>query len=364
VRSSPATLYIRRLLITVTVLMAATAAALILIFQIHVLLLGFAGLLLAVFLYRISVWIQRSTGMRYGLALAITIVVLLALCVGTTWLAQARISQQVDALTEQLPKAWHQLQDWLGRQPWGRWLMSRTKDQAQDVQAGALIGRGIGAVSVTSQFAADAFVILFVGIFAAISPQLYVRGTMRLIPPPRRARARQFLTAASDDIWWWLLGQLAAMAFIAIVTFVALWLLGVPLAFTLALISAVLNFIPNFGPILAAIPAMLLGTLQGPTTVLWIAIAYFVIQMLQNHLVTPVIQQKAVNLPPVVLILVQIFMWYWGGLLGTIVAPALAALAIRAAEMLYVHDVLGDPMREDKSFWPEEDTRRALQDNA
>lgn len=144
------------------------------------------------------------------------------------------------------------------------------------------------------------------------------------------------------------------MAFIGVVTGLAVWGLGVPLALTLGVIAALLNFIPNFGPILAVAPAALLAVMNGPTTVLWIVIAYIAIQALQNHVVTPLVQQQVVRLPPVILILSQLFMYYWAGLLGMALAPPLAALVILIVQKLYLRDTLHDPMKETKGWWPDE----------
>jgi predicted PurR-regulated permease PerM len=63
--------------------------------------------------------------------------------------------------------------------------------------------------------------------------------------------------------------------------------------------------------------------------------------------------QKAVELPASLLMLAQVFMYYWAGLLGVALAPPLAAMAIKLVQMLYLQDYLGDPLRRDKSFWPE-----------
>jgi predicted PurR-regulated permease PerM len=166
-------------------------------------------------------------------------------------------------------------------------------------------------------------------------------------------RARQVFEELGDILWYWLLGQLAAMGFIGVLTGLGIWLLGMPLALAVAVIAALVNFIPNFGPVIAAIPALLLAVLQGPTTVLLVVLMYTGFHIVQNHLVVPLVQQRAVRLAPVALMLAQMFLYFWDGLLGMALAPPLAAILLRAVQMLYVEDRLHDPMRRDSGFWPE-----------
>ncbi len=333
-----------RVIFVIVAALSALAAILILWFQIRVLLFGFAGLLLAVLLYLPSDWLARKFRIPYWLSLTSVCLLLAALLVGCFWLVELRVSQQVAVLQQQLPVAWQRVQDYLSQRAWGRWTMDQAQGRLENIPPHGIVSHGLGFVSRAGALLADAFVVVFVGLFLAISPQLYVRGMLRLVPVRQRRQASGLLSDSISLLGWWLLGQLVAMAFIGIVTGLAVWLLGVPLALTLGLIAAILNFVPNFGPIVAAVPAVLLALLVGPTTALWILLAYLAIQFLQNHVVTPLVLQRAVQLPPVILMLAQVFMYYWAGLLGMALAPPLAALAILMVDRLYVKQVLGDPM--------------------
>jgi predicted PurR-regulated permease PerM len=344
----------RRVTFILGAVLLLIAAVLVFWFEVRVLLLGFAGVILGVFLYVPSDWLARRLIARFWLCLLGFGVLLLALLAGCAWLVQSRVSRQVDDLQQQLPTAWGQVRHSLQQHGWGRWLVGQAQDKLESAQQANLAGPGIKVVSHTGAVLAELFVVLFVGLFLAINPQLYVRGSMRLVPRRHRRRARALFTDCGRLIWWWLIGQLLAMAFIGIVTGVTVWLLGLPMALTLGLLAAVLNFIPNFGPLAAAVPAVLLALVQGPMTAAWVALAYTGIQLLQNHVVTPLVQQEAVKLPPVVMILAQVFMYYWAGLLGMALAPPLAALVILLVQKLYVQVQLGDPMQKGEGFWPED----------
>jgi predicted PurR-regulated permease PerM len=185
-------------------------------------------------------------------------------------------------------------------------------------------------------------VILFVGLFAAFEPALYRRGLLRLLPPGRRARAGEILSLMAHTLRMWMLGKMASMALVGIATWVGLALLGIPLAVVLSLLAAVLAFIPNLGPILSVIPAILLALLQGSTTALWVAGLYVGIQAVESYILTPLLQKNLVSLPPAVTLIAQVIMGTLAGGLGVIVATPLTAAALVLIKEAYVRDLLGD----------------------
>ena len=152
---------------------------------------------------------------------------------------------------------------------------------------------------------------------------------------------REVLAKLSDTLWWWLIGRLIAMTFIGVATGVGLTLLGVPLAFILGLLAALLSFVPNLGPILSALPAILLGFVQSPQTALWVAALYAGVQVVESYVLDPIIDRKTVYLPPAFTISAQLLMGLFAGLLGVTLATPLAAALVVIVTMLYVQDVLG-----------------------
>jgi predicted PurR-regulated permease PerM len=131
------------------------------------------------------------------------------------------------------------------------------------------------------------------------------------------------------------------MAVVGVATGIGLWLLGIPLAFILALIAGLLTFIPNIGPILSAVPAVLLGLVQGPQTALWVVLLYAGVQMVESWALAPYVDRKTVYLPPGLTIFAQLLLALVGGVLGLTVATPLTAAIVVVVTMLYVQDVLG-----------------------
>ncbi len=312
----------------------------------HVVLLVFAGVLFALFLHGIAGWIERHTPLSHGLALAAVLVTLVLLAAAAGWFAAPRVSHQVDRLTETLPRAAARLRDEIHRTRWGDWLLARTSDLGDRLGSASaapdFLASATGVASATLGALVDLVIVLFLGVYLAAEWRLYRDGLVRLIPPGRRDRAREVLGELGQTLSWWLVGRFSSMAVIGVMTLVGLWALSIPLALTLSILAALLTFIPNFGPIVSVVPPALLALEQSPTRALWVLALYAGIQTLESYLITPLIQRRAVRLPPALLILSQVLIAVLTGLLGLVLATPLLAAALVLIQTLYVEDVLGD----------------------
>jgi predicted PurR-regulated permease PerM len=171
----------------------------------------------------------------------------------------------------------------------------------------------------------------------------------RLVPDRKRESTRELLAAAGSTLRHWLFGTLLSMLVIGLLTWIGLMLLGVPLALSLALLAAMLAFIPNIGPVLSAVPAVLLSLLDGPRLALYVALLYIGIQMVESYLVTPFIQRKTVRLPPAFTIVVQFLLGMMSGVLGLFIATPLAAVALTVVPRLRQQAADGEPADSSRS---------------
>ena len=131
-----------------------------------------------------------------------------------------------------------------------------------------------------------------------------------------------------------------------ILTSIGLWLLDIPFALTLGLIAGVLNFVPNLGPIIASIPAILIGLTQSPSQAIYVGILYLALQAADGYIFTPLVQQQAVNLPPALTITAQLLMGVLLGPWGLVLATPLVAASIVFIDKLYVeHNAQSHPTR-------------------
>jgi len=192
----------------------------------------------------------------------------------------------------------------------------------------------------------NSLLIFFVGLFLASSPQTYVRGTLWLFPPVYRPRAQEVLTELGHTLWRWLLGRFATMTITGVGAFAVLMAVGVPMATTLGIITALLCFIPNIGAAIALLLAMLAALPQGLTTVATVFVGYLSLQLIESYIITPLIQQRQVKLPPALLLAFQAFLGTLLGFIGAAIASPLLAALTTATKMLYVEDYLGDHMKE------------------
>ncbi len=202
-----------------------------------------------------------------------------------------------------------------------------------------------GIFSTTLGIITATLFILLTGIYFAVAPELYQRGIEQLVTPRWRGYAREVLQELGHDLRWWLLGRLAALGVVGVLTWVGLTALGIPSAATLAFVAAVLSFIPNLGPILSVAPAALVGWSLSPSMALWVILLYLAIQTVESYLITPLIQQSNLQIPPVLLLSMQFLLSLMFGILGLLVAAPLTVVALVLIRMLYIRRVLDASVR-------------------
>lgn len=118
----------------------------------------------------------------------------------------------------------------------------------------------------------------------------------------------------------WVRGQLTLMIFIGLAVYIGLTLLGIPFALSLSILSGIFEIIPVIGPIVSAIPAILIALTGTPFLALAVAALYFVIQQIEAHVVIPFVMKKAVGLPPLVTIIALMIGGRLNGIVGAILA--------------------------------------------
>jgi predicted PurR-regulated permease PerM len=187
---------------------------------------------------------------------------------------------------------------------------------------------------------ANLLFILFTALFLAVDPQRYRSSLVQLVPPQGRPRARQVIDQVIDGLKMWLLGRVVSMVLIAIVITIGLHLLGVPLALALGVLTGLFEFIPVVGPLLSAVPAILMGFTVGPMMALYVAVFYLIVQQLEGNVLTPIVQMKTASLPPVLTLTAVVAMGLLFGPLGVLVATPLALVIMILVQELYIHDVL------------------------
>ena len=307
-----------------------------------VVLLVFVGSLIGLFLHGIGSWLARKTHLPERLWVAVFCLAILGLAVLTGWLAAPSVANQGDALTETLPRAFEKATEPFERHGWGRALLKRARHPGEIIARRETWSNAGGVLFATLGVGGSLIVVLFIGLYTGFDPGAYRRGLLRLVPHHRRERVAEITSLVAHTLQMWMVGKLVSMMLVGVATWIGLALLDIPLALLLALLAALLTFIPNFGPVLSAVPAILLALLQGPTKALWVVGLYIAIQTVESYLFTPLLQKRMVALPPALTIVAQLVMGTIAGALGVVVATPLTAAFLVLVKEAYVKDVLGD----------------------
>lgn len=308
----------------------------------EVLLLLFAGVLVALILHVPTAFLERRTRLPAGLSLGLVLVGFLAVIGGIVTLFGAQLAAVLADLAQQIPDAFAELRDRLDEQPWGQWVLDRMPEGGGGAGGANLMSGLAGTATTVWDVTAKFVFVFFTGVFLAASPGMYRDGLLRLVPPGQRERARTVVDELGRTLRGWILGQLVAMVIVGLLVGIGLWIVGVPAAWGLALIAGLLEFIPFIGPFLAFLPAALLALSQGATPAIATVVLYVVVQQLEGNVITPLVQRRTVQLPPALTIAAVFVAGALFGAVGLLVATPLVAVILVLVKMLYLHDVLGE----------------------
>ena len=120
------------------------------------------------------------------------------------------------------------------------------------------------------------------------------------------------------NAWFW--GELTLMTVVGIFTFIGLNLIGIRYALPLAVLAGLLEVVPNMGPVISAVPAVLIGMTYSYFTGFSTLALYFIIQQLENTFIVPFIMKRAVGLTPIVTLIALIVGGKLGGVMGILLA--------------------------------------------
>jgi predicted PurR-regulated permease PerM len=299
----------------------------------NVLILIFAGVLIASYFRGISRYLHKKTGWKSWITLAISTVGTLLLVVGLFWLMGATVASQAEQLEDTLPAIVEDVEATLRGSAVGAELVEKIEEVRNSGEMTTYISRFFAT---TFGFIGDFYIILIIGIFFTASPQLYKNGITQMVPPRGREKAEDVQKKLGTGLKKWLAGKFIAMLAVFTLTAIGLVILGIPMWLALALLAGLLNFVPNFGPLAAMIPAVLVGLAISPSTALIIAIMYIGIQLLESSIINPQAQKKLIKIPPALIIISQLLVGALSGIWGVILATPLVLMIIILVQELYV----------------------------
>lgn len=320
---------------------ALAAAAVLLVWALSdVVLLVFLAVLLAVVLRGAADWLAARTRSPPRLMLLLLALAGVLFAAGFTYWAGPRLAQQAhdleSRLAQQIGALRQHFENTPGEQPLAKQL-SGPQAIAQHVG-----GTARAAIGMTFHAAADIVVLVVTTLYLAVAPSLYVQGAVDLFPIPHRPRALEVMRKIGEVLRGWMLGQLIDMATVGVLVALGLCLLGSPVPYALAVLAALLTFVPYFGAIVAGIPAVMVALTVSWSMALWTLAVYTGCHLIEGYLVAPLVQRRLIELPPALTVLSMAVMGTLFGTFGIIVGAPVTAVGLVLVRELYVGDVLGD----------------------
>jgi len=277
---------------------------------IDVLLLAFLGVLVGLVLRTLAKPIARRTFFSNQGALAVVMVLIVLLLTVMGWLLVPEIVAQAEQLGIQIRDGLNQLEvilsEQLGLEGFGDFL----GNNGQPFSPANMLTRVVDTFTLTLTILGNALFVMFIGLFVAFDSHLYRRGVVSLIPVDGRDRAQEVIDAIVQGLRDWLLGRIISMVVIGVVISSGLGLLNIPLALVLGVIAALLEFVPVLGPLVASVPGILIALTESPLQAIYVILFYLVVQQLEGNVLTPIVQQQVVSLPPA-LGLFTVLAWGW-----------------------------------------------------
>lgn len=303
-----------------------------------ILLLLFGAVLFAVMLHAVAAPLETHLRLSRRSALAIGAALMVVLLAAAVVFLGPALAAQMRNLFTTLPEAANRLSGYfqLGS------MADLIKDGTTASALGGLASRVIAWSTTLAGALASFLLVLFGGIYLAINPRLYRDGLVKLVPPAIQPNVNATLDDAGEALKRWLAGQLIAMLLVGVFTAAGLWLAGVPSAFALGLIAGLAEFVPLIGPVVAAIPALLIASTQDWQTVLLALAVLVVVQQVESNLIAPVIADRMVSIAPAVGLFAVVAMGVLFGPLGLLLGFPLTIVFDVAVRRLYVRDTLGE----------------------
>jgi predicted PurR-regulated permease PerM len=180
-------------------------------------------------------------------------------------------------------------------------------------------------------------VILFMGLYLAARPSLYLQSMVLMTPEPRREMVKYLYRNLSAALRWWMAGQLIIMIVTGVISGIGLWLIGAPLPVALGILAGIFQFVPIIGPIAAAVPAILLCLAINPVLAVKVTVLYLGIHALEAYFLEPFIQQKVISVPPALLLPMQLLLGTAFGLIGLAISAPICGMLMVLLKALHEH---------------------------
>jgi predicted PurR-regulated permease PerM len=320
----------------VTLALTAVALGFWALYRFHqVLFILFIAIVIGTALRPLVSWL-RQRGVPGAAGVILVYLTLFGLLVGFILLLVPIIVTQATTIIGALPSYYQNLRLWMIDQPGSimenlRLLLPEAPTLATLVEQteGDIwdsVGQAAGYIGVASKAVFTAVVILLLAYYWTVDGPRVIRSLLRLLPRTQRESVSELIATMETKVVAFIAGQGLLMLSIGLMSLAAYWIIGLPYLLVLAFVAGLMEVIPIVGPLLGAIPAVLVALTLGPDKAFWVIAATLVIQQLENSLLVPRIMRRAVGVNPFVTLLSLFAFSALLGIPGALLAIPLAAI--------------------------------------
>ena len=299
-------------------------------FLVEPLMLVLIAIIIAQALMPVVAWLERW--LPRALATVAVYLVLMLMLVGLGWLILPRIFEQAQRLVDDAPTLVDQARQWLDSvDPEASSRVVNAMEMLVSRFSDALLSLPLTLFS----SAIDFVLVIFMSIYWLIAAPALMRFTLSLFPEERRDRAAGVLGAMGQTMGGFVRGEVIDAIVVACLTFVGLTVIGVQYTLVLAILVGFGELLPVIGPIITAIPAVLVALLDSPEKAIITGVFFIVLQQVESNLLLPLVMRHQADVPPLLSLVAILAGSTLGGLLGAIIAiPLAGALRIMVVRVL------------------------------
>lgn len=299
-------------------------------------LLVFAAILIAVILRAFAHALETRAYVPRGMSFYLALILSVAAIAGFGYFFGGQIRTQLGEVLSRLPGQLDTLAKQLGIQD----PLGMIEKQLEDGFGTNIFGQAAGFGYSLVGGIIDALIVIVAAIYLAYDPKLYRKVIVSVFPSEQRRTVDRSMLETGAALKMWFLGQMVSMVFVGLLSGLGYWAVGLPTPAALGLIAGVTNFIPFVGPILGAIPALIFGFNISIEVMLYTFAVALVVQQTEGNILVPLIQKRAVALPPAVALFAIIVFGVLFGFLGILLAVPLAVAVMVMVRKIWIEGVL------------------------
>ena len=292
-------------------------------------------------------WRNRWPGASRVLAILLIYVAALAVLAGVLALTVPPTYRQATEFVDSVPELYSRARATV--EGWSADYASRVPEDVRERIEGTLesgssvliaafkgvVARTVGAVSNTLTTVIGLAIVPFFLFYLLKDREAAVEGFYTLLPPAAQRHTQNVIAIANQVLGAYVRAQLTLAVVVGTFVFLGLFLLGIKFSALLGLVAGFTELVPVIGPLLGAIPGVLVTLATSPGDLLWVVLLYVVIQLVENALLVPRIQSQAVDIHPAMIMVILVVSSEAAGLPGVIVGVPLAAVAKNVFRYFY-----------------------------